>query len=109
MTNDKWQKIKGNIMDNFAVEENGSEHIDDEGGIDIEFIEFNGPLGRIRLEYVSRPVILDKKTTYSNRIGSETKVDYVYSETERQEQMIAYKWNEAEDEWEEMDSSMFDN
>jgi len=107
MTNEKWQQIKGNVLDNFEVEERGEEHIDDEGGVDIEFLVFSSPLGRIRLEYVSKPVVLDKKTTYSKRIGSETKVDYVYSETERQEQMTAYKWSEVSNEWEEMDAGMF--
>lgn len=109
MTKEKWEKIKGNILDNFSVEDQGEEHIDDEGGIDIEFLVFNGPMGKIRLEYISKPVILDKKTTFSRRIGSETKVDYVYSEDETQEQLIAYKWDEASDDWEEMDAKMFAN
>ncbi|MCX6796769.1 MAG: hypothetical protein NTW06_04740, partial [Candidatus Falkowbacteria bacterium] len=76
MQPEKWTMIKGNIKDNFKVEDEGSEHLDEDGGIDIEFIEFHGPLGRMRLEYISQPVVIDKKTTYSRRIGSETKVDY---------------------------------
>ncbi len=108
MTKEKWEKIRGNILDNFEVLDKGSEHLEDEGGVDIDFIVFSGPLGKIRLEFIVKPVILDKKTTYSKRIGSETKVDYVYSETEKSEQLIAYKWNEDRDDWDEMDSGMFD-
>ncbi len=107
MTRDKWQTIIGNIKDNFEVIENAKEYIDEEGGIDIEYIIFKGPLGKIRLEFIEKPVVLDKKTTYSRRIGSETKVDYVYSEHEKASQMSAYKWDDAQDDWIEMDAASF--
>ncbi|MEA3464120.1 MAG: hypothetical protein U9R14_03535, partial [Patescibacteria group bacterium] len=61
----------------------------------------------IKLEFVSKPVVLDKKTTYSNRIGSETKVDYVYSDTEKSNRLMAYKWDEGEDKWIEIDAGTF--
>lgn len=108
MTKEKWQTILGNIKDNFEVEDEGGEHVDDEGGVDIEFIIFKGPLGRMRLEFVSRPAIVDKKTTYSKRIGSETKVDYIYSDTEKAEILTAYKWDEGIEEWVEMEAGMFE-
>lgn len=108
MSPDKWTKIVGNIKDNFELEDEGEQHIDDEGGVDIKYIVFNGPLGKIRLEYIIKPVILDKKTTYSRRIGSETKVDYVYSEEDKSHQMIAYKWSDENDDWMEMDASAFE-
>ena len=107
MSPEKWEKIKGQIEDNFKAEEHGERHEDDMGGIDIEFIIFKGPLGRIKLEYISKPVVLDKKTTYSNRIGSNTKVDYVYSDTEKSYKMKAYKWDEEQDDWVEMDARAF--
>jgi hypothetical protein len=107
MQPEKWTMIKGNIKDNFKVEDEGSEHLDEDGGIDIEYIEFFGPLGRIRLEYISQPVVLDKKTTYSRRIGSETNVDYVYSESERSYRVEAYKWDEKSETWSEIDGSSF--
>ncbi len=108
MTREKWKDIIGNIKDNFNVLDEGNEHIDEEGGIDIEYIEFEGPLGKIRLEYVCKPVILDKKTIYSRRIGSETKVEYVYGD-EKTCRLMAYKWDDDSDEWIEMDESLFNN
>lgn len=99
----------GNIKDNFEVEDEGSEHIDDQGGIDIDYIVFVGPLGRMKLEFVSKPVVLDKKTTYSRRIGSETAIDYVYSQDERSGQLMAYKWDENDEVWVEIEASKFDN
>ncbi|OGF38905.1 hypothetical protein A2515_05905 [Candidatus Falkowbacteria bacterium RIFOXYD12_FULL_34_57] len=105
---DKWKIILGNIKDNFGVEDEGVVHLEDEGGVDIEYIEFNGPLGRIRLELITRPVILDKKTTYSKRIGSDTKVDYIYSADEKSHILMAYKWSDDNNDWEEMDASSYE-
>ena len=107
MQPEKWTIIKGNIKDNFKIEDEGSEHIDDEGGIDIEYIVFQSPLGKIRLEYITKPIVLDRKTTYSKRIGSETKIDYVYSNDEKSYKLDAYKWNDKAETWEEIDSSSF--
>lgn len=107
MIPEKWQTLIGNIKDNFKMEEEGKFHIDDEGGADIEYIVFAGPLGRMRLEFVSKPVILDKKTTYSKRIGSETQVDYVYSETEKTHSLIVYKWEEGANDWVEIEAGSF--
>ncbi|MCG2701112.1 hypothetical protein L6267_03035 [Candidatus Parcubacteria bacterium] len=107
MTIEKWENIINNIKDNFEVEEHGSRHEDGMGGIDIDFIVFTGPLGRMKLELVTKPVVLDKKTTYSRRIGSETQVDYIYSETEKSNKFIAYKWDEPRDAWVEINASAF--
>ena len=104
---EKWKNIIGNIKDKFEVEEHDSYHLDEEGGKDIELIIFKGPLGRMKLEYITKPIVLDKKTTYSRRIGSETKVDYVYSKEEKSNKMVAYKWDETQDDWVEIDARSF--
>ncbi|MFH1744553.1 MAG: hypothetical protein ABH881_00065 [bacterium] len=107
MQEEKWKNIVGNIKDNFEVEEHNTEHIEEEGGVDIEYIIFRGPLGRIRMEYISKPIVLDRKTTYSNRIGSGTKIDYVYSSDERSQKLETYKWDENEEKWVEMEAKNF--
>lgn len=107
MQMERWQTIVGNIKDNFSVEDFGSEHVDEEGGIDIEYIVFHGPLGRMRLEFITKPVVTGKKTNYSNRIGSETQVVYQYSATEKSSKMIAYKWDEPDETWVEIEAGMF--
>lgn len=105
---DKWQQIVGNIKDNFSVEENGKTHFDEAGGVDVEFIIFKGPLGRMKLEFIAKPVVLDKKTKYSNRFDAETVVDYVYSPDEKSYRLKAYKWDEALNDWVEMEAKKFD-
>jgi hypothetical protein len=109
MTPERWEQIKGHIKDNFKIEENGKGREEEMGGIDIEFIIFQGPLGRMKLEFISKPVVLDKKTTYSHRIGAETKVDYVYSDTEKSYKLMAYKWDDAGESWVEIDAGNFTN
>ncbi|MDD5290830.1 MAG: hypothetical protein PHZ04_01815 [Patescibacteria group bacterium] len=109
MTEEKWENIKGQIKDSFKVEDEGKEHQDERGGVDTEYIIFEGPLGRMKLEFITKPVVLDKKTNYSNRIGSETKVNYVYSESEKTNRLVAYKWEESRDDWTEIEAGMFEN
>jgi len=107
MNPEKWDKIKGNVLDNMEVEESDSYKSDETNGAEVEFIIFKSPLGRIKLEFVTKPLILDKKTIYSNRIGSETKVDYVYSDTEKTYRLNFYKWDEDRDIWSEIDAKKF--
>jgi hypothetical protein len=107
MTQERWKDILGRIKDNFPVLEEGKEELEEDGGAHVEFIVFNGPMGKMRLEFISRPVVLDKKTIYSKRIGSETKVEYVYSENERNYKLAVYKWNEDNEDWSEMESKKF--
>ncbi len=107
MTPERWKITIDNLRDKFTVEEEDAIHLDEDGGIDIEYVVFKSPVGRIRLEFISKPVVLDKKTTYSRRIGSETKVDYVYSDEERSHTLVAYKWDDEQDDWVEMEAESF--
>ena len=107
MNPEKWDKIKGNVLDNMEVEESDSYKSDETNGAEVEYIIFKSPLGRIKLEFITKPLILDKKTIYSNRIGSETKVEYVYSDTEKTYRLNFYKWDEDRDGWSEIDARNF--
>lgn len=107
MTPERWKIIIGNIKDNFEIEEEDTAHFDDEGGVDIEYVVFKGPLGKMRLEFVSKSIVLDKKTTYSRRIGSETKVEYIYSDDEKSHILAAYKWDDSQDDWVEIEAGTF--
>lgn len=106
MNLEKWEQIRLMAKDKFEIlNEVEEEGVDGIGKVHI--IEFEGPIGRIKLEFVTKPRILDKKTTYSNRIGSDVKVDYVYSEDEETYQLNAFKWNDAEEVWQDIDAAAF--
>lgn len=108
MLPEKWQELIGKIKDSFQVEENKTAYLDEAGGTDIEYIIFQGPLGRMKLEFIAKPVVIDKKTKYSNRLGAQTVVEYVYSQDEKNYKLKAYKWDEAADNWLEMEAKKFD-
>ncbi|MFA6394095.1 MAG: hypothetical protein WCW25_04455 [Patescibacteria group bacterium] len=107
MTPERWKDILGNVKDNFEVEEEGNFHDDEEGGIDGEFIIFAGPLGQMKLEYSEKPAVVDKKVSFSNRIGARSEVKYIYSEKEKVRKMKAYKWDDADERWVEMEAKNF--
>jgi len=107
MLPEKWENLVDDIKDKFEVEKEDKEHLDEQGGTDIESIIFKSPLGRVKLEFITKPVVLDKKTFYSQRIGSETKVEYVYSEDEKSHKLMAYKWDENQNDWIEIDGESF--
>ncbi len=104
MSPDKWEEIKDMAKKNFEVLEiNRNE---DEGTTAEELI-FIGPLGKMKLEFVSKPLVLSKKVTYSKRMGDTAKVDYVTSATEKTNTLFAYKWEPASDTWVEIDAASF--
>lgn len=103
---DRWQEIKKKIIDSFELF-NQFTKTDEEIRQETETLEFNGPAGKMRVEWITRPKVLDKKTNYSNRIGGSVSVDYVYSADEFTHTFKVYRWDDPADEWQEMDASAF--
>ena len=107
MTREKWEAIKGKVLDSLEIIAKGSDHFDEEGGIDVDFVEFNSPLGKTRIEFVEKPLLLGKKTLYSHRGGSNTGVEYLYSPTEKSSRLKVYQWDENENNWAEINAEKF--
>lgn len=105
MQDEKWQGIIGRVKDDFEVLEEGTKEVEESPG-SVEFIIFNGPLGKIKLERTTKPLVIDKKGLGSRRIGSQTKVEYIYSDTEKVHTFKAYKWDDTRDDWEEMEKGV---
>ena len=106
MTKERWQEIKKTIKDKFSIKEEYEEDLNP--GL-AEVLEFEGPLGLVKAKFVERPKLLDKKTNYSNRIGSDVKVDYIYSETENVSHLELFLWSAEEDDWQKLDAhSLFE-
>jgi len=103
MTDEKWQDIIAKIKDNFELLDHRTQNLPQEQGRgEVEIVEFNGPLGKMKLERTTQPLVIDKKTIGSRRIGSETTVEYIYSDTEKVHKFKAFKWEEDRDNWVEM-------
>lgn len=105
MTEEKWLDTVGKIKDKFQVLEEGRQKVPEIPRAFVDFIVFDGPQGRFRLERKTQPVVLDKKTMYSKTAGQASKVEYIYSETENFSKLRVYSWDEGAQEWQEMKTS----
>jgi len=103
MSPEKWQQIKGQVQDQFKNVEVTKVELEEPETGNIEAVIFDGPLGQMKLEYITRPVVIDKKTHGSRRIGSYTDVEYVYSQTEFSHSLKAFKWDDNSSDWIEID------
>ena len=111
MSPEKWQEIKSNITKQFSVEDEGREDLlvqTGEGTMKIgeaEFLIFESPLGRIKLQYGQKPKLDEKKYFYSHRAGDAARVEYKFSADETVNTFKTFRWDELNDDWKEMDAS----
>src|SRR5690348_8947553 len=110
---DKWEALKEEIGRKFEVLETKTEdlsvHTQDgevkNGKADVLILET--PMGKIKLAFEERPVVTDKKFIYSHRAGQAARTEYEYSDTEKSYKLRAYKWNDDNEEWKEIDAGSF--
>lgn len=113
MQDDKWEALKEELKRKFKVED---EHFEDlvmdtaDGPVvqgKVEILIFPSPIGKVKLARESKPVVLDKREIYSHQQGKAARTEYVFSETEFSHKIKAYKWDDDNDEWKEMDAGNF--
>ena len=102
MTEDRWKDIRALVKERFRLIEEGEEQLEDSPG-QIQFVEFEGPLGTMRCEFIVRPKVLDKRGMGGHGVGR--KVHYHYSDTETSSTFHVYK--HVNGAWEEIDASIF--
>ncbi|MCX6746276.1 MAG: hypothetical protein NTX00_04670 [Candidatus Parcubacteria bacterium] len=108
MTEEKWEEIKEMVNKNFEVLANEISELPKERGQGTkEDLIFIGPLGKMKLEFIIKPLVIGRKTHYSKRMGTSAKVDYITSETEKVRTFLAHKWDEAAENWTEIDAAQF--
>jgi hypothetical protein len=113
MDSDRWEQIKESIKGRFEILDEGTEDLTvttGEGEIKngtADFLVAKTPMGKIKLAFESRPVVLGKKEFYSHQQGKGARVEYEFSDTEFSHKIKAYKWNDEEEEWTEIDASKF--
>jgi hypothetical protein len=100
----KWEDLLDKIEKLFGFLEHTTEEFPDRR-LTIETVTFDGATGRMKLERSVRPVILDKRASYSKRIGGDVKVDYVYSDDEFVDTVKFYRWDRLAGEWRQIDIS----
>jgi hypothetical protein len=106
-----WSEILDRLEDQFGVLhiDRSSESREDDTGqkiiSDIERVEFDSPQGKMRVELVTAPMILDKKTHYTHTAGTRANVEYVLSETEKTKKIRAYRYDDDIDDWIELNTN----
>lgn len=106
MTQDKWQDLVHSVEEKYDVLEN-EERVNEDGIGTVHILTFEGPGGRVRLEFIVRPVKLTTKTHYSRRIGSAVTVENEYSETDNVCTLKVYLWQKDGETWQEVNSDNF--
>jgi hypothetical protein len=112
MTDEKWLDLKVNIKEKFEVLEDKTENlmIDKGEGQEklgtIDILVSQTPMGKIKLERINKPVVLDKKVQY-HRKKEGSQIEYIYSDTEWTHRLEAYKWSDQDQEWQKIDASTF--
>lgn len=111
MMPDRWQEVKEMIHRQYDVEYEEVEDMKNPIGETIlgsmEVLEFEGPLGFMRLEYSSKPRHLGRKVHTSARIGGEGYEEVLLSKDEMTHFLKVFRLND-DDEWEEVKSNLFE-
>ncbi len=104
MDQEKWGEILDRVKAQFEVLEHTKTTT--EGGVgNIETLIFTNPMGKIKLEWITRPVVLDKKVIGAHRRGAgQAQVEYIYSDTETTHKLEAYR--EVDGEWQPIDPNL---
>ena len=107
MDQEKWGEILDRVKAQFTVLEHAKAPGKDEIG-EVETLIFEGPLGKIKLLWITRPVVLDKKIVGAHRRGtSSAQYEYIYSDTEKSHKLEAFR--EVDGEWQTLDPDLLKN
>jgi hypothetical protein len=102
MHQSKWEELVDRIDRLFGFVEHTDEQFP-ERHLKIETVVFDGASGRMKLERTLKPVVLDKKASYSKRIGGEVDIEYVYSEDEFVDTVKLFKWDRLSGQWKQVE------
>lgn len=104
MTDEKWLDTIGKVKDTFPVLEEQSGPLDDDPGTR-DTIVFETPNGTMKLERITRPVMLGERGIGGKRIGATVAVERRYSDDEFIQSLHAYR--KDGNEWIPLDVAAF--
>jgi hypothetical protein len=104
MTRDSWLDLLDVIEDKFGIERKEQPSEGQEILGTIERVYFSRGETKMRLDFITRPVVLDKKAHFRRSSGNTTRVEYVYSETETTNKLIGYTLQGGE--WRELSTDI---
>lgn len=98
----KWEDLLDKVEKMFGFIEHTTEEYP-ERRMTVETAVFDGASGRVKLERTVKPVVLDRKTTYSKRVGSGVTTEYILSDDEYVDTVRFFKWDRLAREWKQID------
>jgi hypothetical protein len=110
---DKWEQLKEELKRKFEIEEEGQEELimDTQDGEVLRgtanFLIMATPVGRVKLAFEKKPLVLDKRFISSHRAGQAARTEYEMSDSEFTYKLKAYKWNDIDETWSEIDAEHF--
>ncbi|HYC80002.1 MAG TPA: hypothetical protein VEC17_03160 [Candidatus Binatia bacterium] len=109
----KWEQLKESLKQKFEIEDEGTEDLtmDTQDGEVVKgsanFVVMQTPVGKVKLSFEKKPLVLEKKEHFSHRAGQAARVEYVFSDKEFTYKLKAYKWNDIDEDWDEIDAENF--
>ncbi len=100
MQDERWYDLVDRIQTQFQVDHETRQPLE-RGPGERHVLEFQSPMGRLKLERISRPVVLERRARYSKRANTEATEEFVYSDTESTHRVNLYRWVAGS--WEEQD------
>jgi hypothetical protein len=100
----KWENLVDQIERVFGFIDHTTEEYP-ERRLTVETVEFDGATGRMKLERSVKPLVLDRKTTFSKRVGSDVEIEYVLSDDEFVDTVKYYRWDKLARQWRQIDIS----
>ncbi|MFQ5574897.1 MAG: hypothetical protein ACE5E0_04665 [Terriglobia bacterium] len=79
MNDEQWDRVVDKIDETYGIERKNVDKVD---RTTTESFVFVHPSGEIKIERITRPLVVDEKRFYTKRAGTEADVEYVYSDTE---------------------------
>ena len=110
---DQWEAMKDGLRRKFEFEEEAEEELkmDTADGEVIKgsanFVVMSTPIGRVKLAFEKKPLVLDKHEHFSHRAGEAPRTEYKFSDTEFSYKLKAYKWNDIDETWNPIDADSF--
>jgi len=115
MNEEKWGDIVELIEQKFGIIDRTKEEMpigddfnEDKAREKIDSIIFDGPLGRMKVQNIIRPVVLDKKAHYTKTIGQGAQIEIDYSDNETTSKIKAFKWDDIGSDWVEIEAGKLD-
>jgi hypothetical protein len=107
MNDQAWGRLTDSIDTRVGIDRHGrdSRPLEDRTDLQeqVEYIEFKQSGHKLRLERITGPAIIDRKTHYSHRAGSAKRIENVYDEHEQATRVVLLRHHKEG--WEELNIS----